>query len=96
MENVCSQSSTGDIRPDHLNRAASSGGRAYSGSLFLTCSLLPDSHGELDSPVIQDIMTLRDARRTSMVYFDFDFKDVDNQKLQNLFPSLFIQISPSV
>ena len=28
-----------------------------------------------------------------MAYFDFDFKDVDKQKLQNLLPSLLIQLS---
>ena len=75
MENVFFfffQSSTCDIRPDHLNRAASSRGRAYSGSFFLTCSILSNSHGELDSSIIQDIITLRDAGRASMVYFCFN------------------------
>jgi hypothetical protein len=38
-------------------------------------------------------MTLRDAGRTSMAYYYFDFKDVNKQNLQNLLPSLLIQLS---
>jgi hypothetical protein len=38
-------------------------------------------------------MTLRDARKASLAYFYFDFRDVDKQKLQNLLPSLLIQLS---
>ena len=68
-------------------------GRAYSGSFFLTRSILPDSRGELSSSVIQDIVTLHDAGRASMAYFYFDFKDIDKQKLQKLLPSLLIQLS---
>jgi len=68
-------------------------GRLYSGSSFLTRSILPDSHGVLSSSIIQDIMTLHDAGRASVAYFYFDFKDVDKQKLQDLLPSLLIQLS---
>jgi hypothetical protein len=38
-------------------------------------------------------MALRDAGRASMAYFYFDFRDIDKQKLQNLLPSLLIQLS---
>jgi hypothetical protein len=38
-------------------------------------------------------MTLHDAGRALMTYFYFDFRDVDKQKLQNLLPSLLIQLS---
>jgi len=68
-------------------------GRVCSGSSFLTRSILPDSRGELSSSVIQDIMTLHDAGTASIAYFYFDFKDIDKQKLQNLLPSLLIQLS---
>ena len=67
--------------------------RLYSGSSFLTRSILLYSHDELSSSVIQDIMTLHDVGMASMAYFYFDFKDVDKQNLQNLLPSLLIQLS---
>ena len=38
-------------------------------------------------------MTLNASKSTSMGYFYFDFRDVDKQKLQNLLPSLLIQLS---
>jgi len=38
-------------------------------------------------------MTLHDAGRVSIAYFYFDFKDIDKQKLQNMLPSLLIQLS---
>ena len=38
-------------------------------------------------------MVLRDAGRSSLAYFYFDFRDVDKQKLSNLLPSLLIQLS---
>jgi hypothetical protein len=38
-------------------------------------------------------MALCDARKASMAYFYFDFRDVDKQKLSNLLPSLLIQLS---
>jgi hypothetical protein len=38
-------------------------------------------------------MTLRDAGTASMAHFYFDFKDVDKQRLCNLFPSLLIQLA---
>jgi len=38
-------------------------------------------------------MTLRDAGTASLAYFYFDFRDVDKQKIQNLLPSLLIQLS---
>ena len=38
-------------------------------------------------------MALRDAGMASMAYFYFDFRDVSKQRLQNLLPSLLIQIS---
>ncbi len=37
--------------------------------------------------------TLNDTGRALMAYFYFDFRDVDKQKLQNLLPSLLIQLS---
>ena len=58
-----------------------------------TCSTLSDPCGELSSSIIQDIMTLTDSEKASMAYFYFDFRDVDKQKLQNLLPSLLIQLS---
>ncbi len=36
---------------------------------------------------------MRDAGRASLAYFYFDFRDVDKQNLQNLLPSLLIQLS---
>src|ERR1700722_302143 len=38
-------------------------------------------------------MALCNAGKASMAYFYFDFRDVDKQKLQNLLPSLLIQLS---
>ena len=38
-------------------------------------------------------MALRDARKASLAYFYFDFRDVDKQKLSNLLPSLLVQLS---
>ena len=38
-------------------------------------------------------MTLNDSRKASIAYFYFDFRDVDKQKLQDLLPSLLIQLS---
>jgi hypothetical protein len=38
-------------------------------------------------------MALCDAGRASIAYFYFDFRDVDKQKLQNVLPSLLIQLS---
>jgi hypothetical protein len=38
-------------------------------------------------------MTLHADGRALMAYFYFDFRDVDKQKLQNLLPSLLIQLS---
>ena len=38
-------------------------------------------------------MTLNDSGRASIAYFYFDFRDVEKQKLQNLLPSLLIQLS---
>ena len=38
-------------------------------------------------------MTLRDDGKASMAYFYFDFRDVNKQKLQNLLPSLLVQLS---
>ena len=38
-------------------------------------------------------MALNDSRRASIAYFYTDFRDVDKQKLQDLLPSLLIQLS---
>jgi len=38
-------------------------------------------------------MTLNDSGTASMAYFYFDFRDIDKQKLQNVLPSLLIQLS---
>jgi hypothetical protein len=38
-------------------------------------------------------VALRDARKASLAYFYFDFRDVDKQKLSNVLPSLLIQLS---
>ncbi len=45
------------------------------------------------SSIIEDIIALRDAGMASLAYFYFDFRDVYKQKLQNLLPSLLIQLS---
>ena len=45
------------------------------------------------SSIIEDIIALRDAGRALIAYFYFDFRDVNKQKLQNLLPSLLIQLS---
>ena len=36
---------------------------------------------------------MRNTGKASLAYFYFDFRDVDKQKLQNLLPSLLIQLS---
>ena len=68
-------------------------GKAFSGSFFLYHSILSYSHGKLSSSIIQDIITLNNSERVSVAYFYFDFRDVDKQKLQDLLPSLLIQLS---
>jgi hypothetical protein len=45
------------------------------------------------SSIIQDITSLSDAGRALLVYFYFDFRDADKQKLHDLLPSLLIQLS---
>ncbi len=45
------------------------------------------------SAIIQDIATLRDAGLASIVYFYFDFRDLDKQNRRNLLSSLLIQLS---
>jgi hypothetical protein len=54
---------------------------------------LSNQHITFSSSIIEDIIALRDAGRASLAYFYFDFRDVDKQKLQNLLPSLLIQLS---
>jgi len=57
------------------------------------CSVLQYLHRQLSSSIIQDIFALSDAGRASIAYFYFDFRDIDKQKLQDLLPSLLIQLS---
>ncbi|KAH9024217.1 hypothetical protein EDB85DRAFT_1829089, partial [Lactarius pseudohatsudake] len=45
------------------------------------------------STIIQDIVKLREAGLALMVYFYFDFRDLDKQHRRNLLPSLLIQLS---
>ncbi|KAH9175546.1 hypothetical protein EDB89DRAFT_1903675 [Lactarius sanguifluus] len=45
------------------------------------------------STIIQDIASLREAESALMVYFYFDFRDLDKQHRRNLLPSLLIQLS---
>jgi len=84
-----------DANPNHLDFVAGSG----KSILWLVLppssprSALTDSHFELSSSIIQDILTLNDSGMASIAYFYFDFRDVDKQKLQNLLPSLLIQLS---
>jgi len=47
----------------------------------------------LCSSIIQDVFALSDTGRATMAYFYFDFRDIDKQKLQDLLPSLLIQLS---
>src|SRR5713226_179614 len=54
---------------------------------------LSDQQITFSSSIIEDIIALRDAGRASLAYFYFDFRDVNKQKLQNLLPSLLIQLS---
>ncbi len=54
---------------------------------------LSDQQITFSSSIIEDIIALRDAGRASLAYFYFDFRDVDKQNLQNLLPSLLIQLS---
>jgi hypothetical protein len=51
------------------------------------------SHHRHSSSIIEDIIALRDAAGASVAYFYFDFRDVDKQKLQDLLPSLLVQLS---
>src|SRR6266702_2718814 len=45
------------------------------------------------STIIQDVVTLREAKSALMAYFYFDFRDLDKQHRRNLLPSLLIQLS---
>ena len=45
------------------------------------------------SSIVQDIVTLSEAGSASMAYFYFDFRDDDKKHIQNLLPSLLIQLS---
>ena len=56
-------------------------------------SALLRSHRQPSSSIVQDIFALSDAGRASVAYFYFDFRDIDKQKLQDLLPSLLIQLS---
>jgi len=56
-------------------------------------SVLPYLHRQLSSSIIQDIFALKDSGSAIMAYFYFDFRDIDKQKLQDLLPSLLIQLS---
>ncbi|KAH9073548.1 hypothetical protein EDB83DRAFT_2260331 [Lactarius deliciosus] len=47
----------------------------------------------LCSTIIQDIASLHEAGSALMVYFYFDFRDLDKQHRRNLLPSLLIQLS---
>ncbi|KAH9175541.1 hypothetical protein EDB89DRAFT_2240973 [Lactarius sanguifluus] len=47
----------------------------------------------LCSTIIRDIARLREAESALMVYFYFDFRDLDKQHRRNLLPSLLIQLS---
>ncbi|KAI9442917.1 hypothetical protein H4582DRAFT_1141889 [Lactarius indigo] len=47
----------------------------------------------LCSTIIQDIASLREAGSALMVYFYFDFRDLDKQQRRNLLPSLLVQLS---
>jgi len=53
-------------------------------------SVLPYLRRQLSSSIIS---ALRDSGSASMAYFYFDFRDIDKQKLQDLLPSLLIQLS---
>ncbi len=63
----------------------------------LVCPLSPfplsNQQITFSSSIIEEIIALRDAARASLAYFYFDFRDVDKQKLQNLLPSLLLQLS---
>jgi hypothetical protein len=54
---------------------------------------MSNQHRYFSSSIIEHIIALRDAGRASMAYFYFDFREGDKQKLQNLLPSLLIQLS---
>jgi len=43
--------------------------------------------------IIRDIISLRNARKASVAYFYFDFRDINKQARRNLLPSLLIQLS---
>jgi len=45
------------------------------------------------SAIIRDIMELRDARKSIVIYFYFDFKDADKQNRNNLLLSLLAQLA---
>src|SRR6266702_2094637 len=62
--------------------------RHRSASTRLKDFTLPSS-----STIIQDVVTLREARSALMAYFYFDFRDLDKQHRRNLLPSLLIQLS---
>jgi hypothetical protein len=47
----------------------------------------------VSSSIIQDIGAMCDAGRASMIYFYFDFRDADKQRLNDLLSSLLTQLS---
>ena len=47
----------------------------------------------ISSAIIQYIIALRDTRSATVVYFYFDFRDVEKKNRRNLVPSLLLQLS---
>jgi len=80
--------------PDHLSFLAGAGKSVL---WFVPLRLFPfplsNQHITFSSSIIENIIALRDAGRASLAYFYFDFRDVDKQKLQDVLPSLLIQLS---
>jgi hypothetical protein len=93
MENVRSLCPSSHYSLSFFDFVAGSGKSVLWFVLLRFFSALSPSHRQFRSSIIQYIFALSDAGRANMAYFYFDFRDINKQKLQDLLPSLLIQLS---
>ena len=62
-------------------------------SRSFTLAALGTLRSPSSSAIIQNIVTLYNARLASMAYFYFDFRDIDKRSRRNLLSSLLVQLS---
>ena len=68
-------------------------GRASFGPLSFVMFTPDELTPPTSSAIIQDIMALQKARKATIAYFYFDFRDIDKQNLHNALLSLLTQLS---